>query len=58
MMQMVVIEGRLVRLTNLDKPMWSGLGVTKGELLHYPGGDGLQFYAPLAGPANDCDALS
>jgi bifunctional non-homologous end joining protein LigD len=34
-MQMVVIEGRLVRLTNLDKPMWSGLGVTKGELLHY-----------------------
>jgi bifunctional non-homologous end joining protein LigD len=29
------IEGRDVRLTNLHKPFWSELGITKGDLLQY-----------------------
>jgi bifunctional non-homologous end joining protein LigD len=31
----VVVDGREVRLTNLDKPFWPELGVTKGDLLQY-----------------------
>lgn len=31
----VEVEGRILRLTNLDKPMWPELNLTKGELLHY-----------------------
>jgi bifunctional non-homologous end joining protein LigD len=27
--------GRVVRLTNLQKPFWPGLGITKGDLLRY-----------------------
>jgi bifunctional non-homologous end joining protein LigD len=29
------LGGRLVKLTNLDKPFWPKLGVTKRDLLHY-----------------------
>jgi bifunctional non-homologous end joining protein LigD len=35
------IEGREVRLTNLRKPFWPKLGLTKGDLL--------QYYADVAG---------
>jgi len=31
----VTIDGRAVRLTNLDKPFWSDLGLTKRDLLQY-----------------------
>ena len=29
------IDGREVRLTNLRKPFWPDLGITKGDLLQY-----------------------
>jgi bifunctional non-homologous end joining protein LigD len=29
------IDGRLVRVTNLDKPFWPELGITKGDLIQY-----------------------
>src|SRR6476646_6958869 len=29
------LEGRTVRLTNLQKPFWPELGITKGDLLQY-----------------------
>ena len=35
------VDGRDVRLTNLNKIFWSGLGITKGDLL--------QYYADVAG---------
>lgn len=31
----VKIDGRIVRLTNLNKPFWPELGITKGDLLRY-----------------------
>ena len=31
----LTIEGRTLRLTNLRKPFWRALGVTKGDLLRY-----------------------
>ena len=31
----VRVGGRAVRLTNLDKPFWPDLGITKGDLLRY-----------------------
>ena len=31
----LAIEGKAVRLTNLRKPFWRALGVTKGDLLRY-----------------------
>src|SRR6188472_1370037 len=31
----VRVEGRDIRLTNLHKPFWPELGVTKGDLLQY-----------------------
>ncbi len=31
----VKIDGRLVRLTNLDKPFWPKLGITKRDLIQY-----------------------
>ena len=31
----VEASGRLVSLTNLEKPFWPKLGVTKGDLLRY-----------------------
>jgi bifunctional non-homologous end joining protein LigD len=31
----LTLQGREVRLTNLDKPFWPELGVTKGDLLQY-----------------------
>jgi len=30
----VVVGGNVVRLTNLRKPFWPDLGITKGDLLH------------------------
>src|SRR5262245_65469799 len=32
---MLPVEGREVRLTNLRKPFWPQLGLTKGDLLRY-----------------------
>ena len=29
------VEGKDVQLTNLDKPFWPELGITKGELIQY-----------------------
>lgn len=29
------VEGRIVRLTNLQKPFWPELGITKGDLIQY-----------------------
>ncbi|GMU24030.1 MAG: hypothetical protein AMXMBFR13_41070 [Phycisphaerae bacterium] len=29
------MDGRVVRLTNSDKPFWPELGITKGALLQY-----------------------
>lgn len=37
----VRVQGREVRLTNLDKPFWPELGTTKGDLI--------QYYADVAG---------
>src|SRR5690348_7763537 len=37
----LTIGGREVRLTNLRKPFWPDLGITKGDLL--------QYYADVAG---------
>src|SRR5436190_24111056 len=34
------VEGKVVKLSNLAKPFWPDLGITKGDLL--------QFYADLA----------
>ena len=34
----LVIGGRAVRLTNLDKPFWKREGITKGDLLRYYAG--------------------
>jgi bifunctional non-homologous end joining protein LigD len=31
----LTVQGREVRLTNLDKPFWPELGITKGDLLQY-----------------------
>ena len=31
----VKVQGREVRLTNLDKPFWPELGITKGDLIQY-----------------------
>ena len=31
----LAVEGRTVRLTNLEKPFWPDLGITKGDLLQY-----------------------
>jgi bifunctional non-homologous end joining protein LigD len=31
----VTVAGKTVRLTNLDKPFWPELGVTKGDLIQY-----------------------
>jgi bifunctional non-homologous end joining protein LigD len=31
----VTVQGREVRLTNLDKPFWPELGITKGDLIQY-----------------------
>jgi bifunctional non-homologous end joining protein LigD len=31
----VTVEGRTVKLTNLGKPFWPELGITKGDLLRY-----------------------
>ena len=31
----VKVDGREVRLTNLRKPFWPELGITKGDLLQY-----------------------
>lgn len=31
----LAIEGRIVKLTNLQKPFWPELGITKGDLLQY-----------------------
>jgi len=31
----LAIDGREVRVTNLRKIFWSGLGLTKGDLLQY-----------------------
>jgi bifunctional non-homologous end joining protein LigD len=31
----LTVEGRQVRLTNLDKPFWSEVGITKGDLIQY-----------------------
>jgi bifunctional non-homologous end joining protein LigD len=31
----VKVGGRTVRLTNLHKPFWPELGITKGDLLRY-----------------------
>jgi bifunctional non-homologous end joining protein LigD len=31
----VVVDGKRVRLTNLRKPFWPDLGITKGDLLRY-----------------------
>ncbi len=31
----LVVEGKEVRLTNLDKPFWPELGITKGTLIQY-----------------------
>jgi bifunctional non-homologous end joining protein LigD len=33
--QKVRVEGKDVQLTNLDKPFWPALGITKGDLLQY-----------------------
>ena len=33
--QWVQVEGRRVRLSNLDKVLWPSTGTTKGEMLHY-----------------------
>ena len=32
---MLTVEGRDVRLTNLPKPFWPELGITKGALIQY-----------------------
>ena len=32
---MLTVDGREVRLTNLQKPFWPDLGITKGELIQY-----------------------
>ena len=29
------VDGRDVQLTNLDKPFWPELGITKGDLIQY-----------------------
>jgi len=34
----LTIDGKAVRLTNLRKPFWRALGVTKGDLLRYYAG--------------------
>ena len=31
----LAVEGRTVRLTNLEKPFWPDLGITKGDLIQY-----------------------
>ena len=31
----LAVEGREVRLTNLDKPFWPDIGITKGDLIQY-----------------------
>lgn len=31
----LIVEGREVRLTNLEKPFWPDLGITKGDLIQY-----------------------
>ena len=31
----IVAEGKTIKLTNLDKPFWPELGITKGDLLQY-----------------------
>jgi bifunctional non-homologous end joining protein LigD len=31
----VQVEGKDVQLTNLDKPFWPALGITKGDLIQY-----------------------
>jgi bifunctional non-homologous end joining protein LigD len=31
----LTVEGRTVRLTNLEKPFWPDLGITKGDLIQY-----------------------
>ena len=31
----VTVQGREVALTNLDKPFWPELGITKGDLIQY-----------------------
>ena len=31
----IVAEGKTLKLTNLDKPFWPELGITKGDLLQY-----------------------
>jgi len=31
----LAVEGRTVRLTNLEKPFWPALGITKGDLIQY-----------------------
>lgn len=33
--QVVQVEGKLIQLSNLDKVMWPGLGLTKADLLDY-----------------------
>ena len=31
----ITVDGREVRLTNLKKPFWPELGITKGDLIQY-----------------------
>ena len=31
----ILVEGKDVQLTNLDKPFWPELGITKGDLIQY-----------------------
>jgi bifunctional non-homologous end joining protein LigD len=31
----VTVDGKIVKLTNLQKPFWAELGITKGDLLRY-----------------------
>jgi len=47
----VTIDGKAVRLTNLRKPFWRALGITKGDLLRYYGAIAAALLPHIAGRA-------
>ena len=52
------IGGRDVRLTNLRKPFWPELGITKGDLLQYYADVAPVLLPHLARPRDGDEALS
>ena len=53
----VEIDGRELKLTNLDKPFWPELGITKGDLIRYYAGSRPAPPAPRR-PRDGDEALS